>query len=58
MCVIMGEEIFYYRKKEGDIMEKRLLDFEVGEIVDLFLLIKLSVKGMVSNGKLFLSFVL
>lgn len=47
----MGEETSYYRKKEGDTMEKRLLDFEVGETVDLFLLIKSSVKGTASNGK-------
>lgn len=40
----MGGETSYYRKKEGDKMEKRLLDFEVGETVDLFLLIKSSVK--------------
>lgn len=54
----MVGETSYYRKKEGDTMEKRLLDYEVGETVELFLLIKSSVKGTASNGKPFLSLVL
>ncbi len=39
-------------------MGKKLLEFDVGESVELFLLIKSSVKGTASNGKPFLSLVL
>ncbi|WP_373852512.1 OB-fold nucleic acid binding domain-containing protein, partial [Listeria fleischmannii] len=39
-------------------MERKLLEFDVGESVELFLLIKSSVKGTASNGKPFLSLVL
>lgn len=34
-------------------MDKRLLDYEVGEGLDLFLLIKSSTRGIASNGKPF-----
>ncbi|WP_163654440.1 3'-5' exoribonuclease YhaM [Listeria sp. PSOL-1] len=39
-------------------MEKKLLDYDVGAGVDLFLLIKSSTKGIASNGKPFLSLTL
>ncbi|MFD2443096.1 3'-5' exoribonuclease YhaM [Bacillus sp. CGMCC 1.16607] len=39
-------------------MNKGLLQFEVGEQVDLFLLVKSSVKGIASNGKPFLTLIL
>ncbi|WP_088838863.1 3'-5' exoribonuclease YhaM [Listeria sp. ILCC792] len=39
-------------------MERKLLEFDVGESIELFLLIKSSVKGTASNGKPFLSLVL
>jgi 3'-5' exoribonuclease len=39
-------------------LERKLLEFDVGESVELFLLIKSSVKGTASNGKPFLSLVL
>ncbi|MBC1797834.1 3'-5' exoribonuclease YhaM [Listeria booriae] len=39
-------------------MDKKLLDYEVGEGLDLFLLIKSSTRGIASNGKPFLSLVL
>ncbi len=46
-------------EKVGDLkMDKRLLDYEVGEGLDLFLLIKSSTRGIASNGKPFLSLVL
>ncbi len=38
-------------------MTKQLLDYEVGEQVDLYLLIKSSVKGIASNGKPFLTLI-
>ncbi|WP_071459069.1 3'-5' exoribonuclease YhaM [Bacillus massilinigeriensis] len=39
-------------------MEKGVLDYEIGEQVELFLLIKSSTKGIASNGKPFLSLTL
>ncbi|WP_442599070.1 3'-5' exoribonuclease YhaM [Neobacillus sp. D3-1R] len=39
-------------------MEKGILHFEVGEQMDLFLLVKSSVKGIASNGKPFLTLIL
>ncbi|EFI82910.1 HD domain protein [Listeria grayi DSM 20601] len=44
-------------RKKATKLEKRLLDFEVGSTVELYLLIKSSVKGTASNGKPFLSLV-
>jgi 3'-5' exoribonuclease len=38
-------------------MSKGILDYEVGEAVELFLLIKNSVKGIASNGKPFLTII-
>ena len=37
------------------IVTKELLEYEVGEQVDLFLLIKSATKGIASNGKPFLT---
>ena len=39
-------------------MAKELLDYEVGEQIDLFLLIKNATKGIASNGKPFLTVIL
>jgi 3'-5' exoribonuclease len=39
-------------------MDKKLLNFEVGEQIDLYLLVKSSIKGIASNGKPFLTLVL
>jgi 3'-5' exoribonuclease len=39
-------------------MNKKMLHFEVGEQVELFLLVKSSVKGIASNGKPFLTLIL
>ena len=39
-------------------MKKKIAEYEVGEQVDIFLLIKTATKGIASNGKPFLTVIL
>lgn len=47
-----------YRETEENEVAKGIIHYEVGEQVDLFLLIKSATKGIASNGKPFLTLIL